>query len=355
MSKPWAGWSIRRWAIFAVVAAVVLALGFLCARHVVTVSRAAMLPTPTATLMPSPVPTETRTPAPTATLTATPTATASPSPTPTETHTPTLTATYTVIPLPSATPVPLPTPDGVTRVLRVPILMYHYISVPPPDADAVRLDLSVPPERFAEHLRYLREAGYVSITLYDLFLALQAGYPLPGKPVIITLDDGHRDTYTAAFPLLKQYGFTATFFVLTGLIDEGRPEYLTWDQVIEMDRAGMDVEAHGHTHVDLSGRDADYLVWQILGSKEAIEARTHKAVRFFCYPSGGYDDLVIQILHSAHYWGAVTANFGSEQRSDRPFELPRVRVRGQYTVQDLARVIELTMKPEEMATCTTTP
>ena len=76
-----------------------------------------------------------------------------------------------------STPWPLPTPDGTSRMLGVPILMYHYISVPPLGADAVRQDLSVSPEHFEEQLRYLREQGYVSITLHDLLLAMVVGAP----------------------------------------------------------------------------------------------------------------------------------------------------------------------------------
>lgn len=233
--------------------------------------------------------------------------------------------------------------------------MYHYISKPPADADAIRLDLSVPPALFEEHLQYLRDTGYTSITLRDLLLALQIGYPLPPKPVIITLDDGYRDAYTEAFPLLRYYGFTATFFLITGLIDEGHPGYLTWEQVTEMSAAGMDMEAHGHTHVDLRGRSVDYLIWQILGAKEAIEARTHKAVRFFCYPSGKYDEQVARVLQSANYWGAVTTEHGALQCSTRPFELRRIRVRGTYHAEDLASVIESAMIAAEERSCTTTP
>ena len=95
--------------------------------------------------------------------------------------------------MPTATPLPLPTPDGVLRTLRVPILMYHYISVSPPGADAVRRDLSVSPEALEAHLRYLQQEGYTAITLRDLSMALQCGYPLPPKPIVLTFDDGYRD------------------------------------------------------------------------------------------------------------------------------------------------------------------
>jgi len=295
--------------------------------------------TPTATITPTQTPTPTATPTPTQTSTpsATPTATA----TPTDTATPTPTAT----PTSTATPVPLPTPDGVLRTLRVPILMYHYISTPPKGADAIRRDLSVPPEMFEEHLRYLRDEGYVTITLHDLCLALQTGYPLPERPLIITIDDGYRDAYTNAFPLLREYGFAATFFVITGFADEERAEHLTWEQIIEMDAAGMEIEAHGHTHPDLRNRTVDYLVWQILGAKQAIEARTHKSVRFFAYPAGKYDEQVIRVLESVQYWGGITLHAGAAHRSDRMFELTRIRVQGQDGAEKLAANIRWFMDP----------
>ncbi len=234
--------------------------------------------------------------------------------------------------------------------------MYHYISVPPDGADAVRLDLSVSPTKFEEQLRALREAGYTSISLYELSLALQTGAPLPPKPIVITLDDGYRDAYTEAFPLLRRYGFKATVFLITGFIDQGNSEYVTWEQVIEMDAGGMEMEAHGYTHPDLYGQSVDYIVWQVLGAKEAIEARTHKPVRFFCYPSGQYDALTIQVLQSAHYWGAASLISGVEQCSNKIFELQRIRVRGFYEVQDLMGKIELTMNaPQEGDPCITTP
>lgn len=218
--------------------------------------------------------------------------------------------------------------------------MYHYISDPPPNADAIRRDLSIRPHVFEEHLRFLKEAGYTSISLADLALALQAGYPLPDKPIILTFDDGYRDNFEIAFPLLQKYGFKATFFLLTAPLDAQDPAYITWDQAIALDAAGMELGAHGYTHVDLRGQTVDYLVWQILGSKEAIEARIHKPVRFFCYPSGQYDELTIRVLQSADFWGAVTTAAGDVHRSGELFTLRRVRVHGRYSAEALAAVLD---------------
>ena len=72
-----------------------------------------------------------------------------------------------------------------------------------------------------------------------------------------------------------------------------------------------------------------------------IESRVGITPRFFSYPSGRYDDQAIAVIHSANFWGGVTTHQGTVQRSDRPFELMRVRVRGSYTVDDLARLLSL--------------
>jgi len=235
---------------------------------------------------------------------------------------------------PTATSVPLPTPDGTTRELIVPVLMYHHIGDPGPDADAIRRDLSVSPSNFESQLRYLVERGYESISLEALVMHLQAGQPLPAKPVILTFDDGFKDQYSNAYPLLQKYGFAGTFFVITFFADQNRPEYLSWSEVELLHAGGMEIGSHSYTHPSLSGQTFDYVVWQALGSKEAIEARTNEPVRFFSYPSGQYDELVMQVLRSAGYWAAVTVEPGSLQSSERTFELRRVRVRGSYDLED---------------------
>ena len=112
--------------------------------------------------------------------------------------------------IPTPTPTPVPLPDQA----QVPVLMYHYVSALPPNPDGIRRDLTVSPENFEAQLQYLAEAGYHAITLTDLALHLTQGYPLPEKPIILTFDDGYSDAYKVVFPLLLDYGFTATFFVL---------------------------------------------------------------------------------------------------------------------------------------------
>lgn len=232
------------------------------------------------------------------------------------------------------TPSPLPTPDGVPRRVVVPVLMYHHVSEPDSTADAIRRDLSVSPEDFEAQLRYLIERGFEPVTLESLVTYLQLGHPLPPKPVILTFDDGFKDQYTNAYPLLRKYGFVSTFFVITRFADEERPEYMSWLEIERLHADGMEIGSHSYTHPSLYGKSFDYVVWQVLGSQEAIEARTQEPVRFFSYPSGQYDQLTIDVLRSAGYWCAVTVESGAMQTAERPFELKRIRVRGSYDLSD---------------------
>ncbi len=278
-------------------------------------------------------------------LTPTPTA---PDPTPSAIP-PTVAATPTPVPLiellptPTATPRPTyaPTPDGVARRLRVPVLMYHYLSTPPDDADIYRRDLSVPPELFAAQLDRLLAEGYTAVTLYQVMDALQRGAPLPEKPVVITFDDGYRDNYENAFPLLRARALPATIFVVTDFIDEQRPEYLTWDMAREMLQNGIAIESHGRNHASLAGQADDYLVWQALGSLETLEFELGVRPRFLSYPAGEYDQRTIDVIHSADFWAAATTEQGLMLDNAQPFELPRIRVRNTTTPDDLIRLLSL--------------
>jgi peptidoglycan/xylan/chitin deacetylase (PgdA/CDA1 family) len=117
-----------------------------------------------------------------------------------------------------------------------------------------------------------------------------------------------------------------------------------------MSTAGMEFEPHTYTHPDLKDQPVDYIVWQVMASKEAIEERTGKTARFFSYPSGRYDQQVVDVLRSAYFWGAVTIHQSDRQSSQNPFELKRIRIRGGDTLDDFVMKLHLdweTLVPEE--------
>lgn len=234
----------------------------------------------------------------------------------------------------------MPTPREVySWTLEVPILMYHYISEPPDAADKYRLDLSTSPQLFREQLLFLADNGYQTVDLYDLTLAIVDKGELPDKPVIITLDDGYRDNYDNAFPILQELGMTATFFVTTEFIDQNNPNYMSWAMIEEMAGAGMRIEPHSKTHPDLTLQDREFIIWEVLGSQETIASHTGQRPRYFAYPSGRYNDEVLGIVSELDFWGAVTTANGNWHGFNDRFEWGRVRMRYTTSVAELSDLI----------------
>jgi len=229
--------------------------------------------------------------------------------------------------------------DGTLRRIAVPVLMYHYISTPPEDADVYRQDLSVAPESFRAQMAYLSAAGYTPISLYDLNMALRWGVPLPPRPVVLTFDDGYRDFYENAFPILQERGFPATVFVITARLDEGHPDYLTWAQARELAAAGIDIESHTKDHLSLVGRDAEFLYYQIKGSLESIEAHLGRPTHLFSFPAGRWDEAALGVLAEYGVWLAVVTEGGIEHTTDGVHLLRRVRVSGDTDLEMFATLL----------------
>ena len=90
------------------------------------------------------------------------------------------------------------------------------------------MSLSVPLADFEQHMKWLKEYGYTSITPEELYEFIVNGSELPEKPVLITFDDGYKDNYTNAYPIMKKYGFKGTIFVVTGFFGV-YDNYMTWE------------------------------------------------------------------------------------------------------------------------------
>lgn len=275
---------------------------------------------------------------PTATMPATAAPTLTPTRTPVATPTPsaTATATQTPTPSPTATPTATPTAAGGVRVAPAPILMYHHITDLPDDASAGQREYAVSPARFEEQLRYLTEHGYESVSLYDVIRYLQGEGTLPAKAVAITFDDGYRDNAGVALPLLQKYGFTATFFINPQPIEDEYPAYMTWAQVEHISRSGMDVESHSYSHPVLTRLSVEELLQEVQKAGDAIERHTGRRPRLFSYPYGRYNRQVIDILRGEGYIGAVTLRSGTVQASPSVFDLARVWVRYDDTLESFA-------------------
>ncbi len=295
---------------------------------------------------PTAIVTATATATDTPTLTPTPTGTPPPTDTPTSTptDTPTETATLTNTPAPTSTPTRAPTipPTAIPgRSARIPILMYHHVGILPPDADALRTDLTVPPDVFSAEMKWLSEQGYHTVHLTDVINNLENHAPLPSKPIVVTFDDGYDDNYLNAYPILKSYNLNGSFFVITARADAANWGYMTWAQIEEMAANGMEIGSHSVDHrYDLGRMPKSIQYAEIFPAHDDLAQHLPNMPLVFAYPSGSYNATTIDLLNQLGYVAAVTTRQGTLQYGGDPLELKRIRIRGPWSVADFAYWID---------------
>ncbi|MDO5584286.1 MAG: polysaccharide deacetylase family protein [Dialister sp.] len=206
-------------------------------------------------------------------------------------------------------------PEGVS------VLMYHMIGDEQGNA-AIMTEANL-----RIQMNYLRDHGYHPITMQELYDYVTKGAPLPEKPVCITFDDGYLDSYTIVYPLMKEYGFPWTLFLITD--DVGKPyNRMTWDQLKEMANShAVTIASHTLSHPKLHN-----LATRAEKEKEIVEA--NKALKYqlgidnvwLAYPYGDYDDEVIDICKKAGIKMAVTTDAGRVHVGSFPYDLKRAYI-----------------------------
>lgn len=183
------------------------------------------------------------------------------------------------------------------------VLMYH--SVSPYDEDPH--EVTVTPQRFQQHMRWLRSRGLRGVAMRELLYARAAGRAR--GLVGLTFDDGYQDFLTYAMPVMQHFGFTATAFVLAdrlgGHNDWDRPgpckALLTADQVRLVADAGMEIGSHGLNHVPLTGTDDALLTAETARSRTTLQEMLGQEIRGFCYPYGYLDARAVNAVQAAGY------------------------------------------------------
>ena len=251
---------------------------------------------------------------------------------------------------------------------RVPILMYHVVAPFPVPSQwnsgyAYRLEygLTVTPAQFAGQMAYLSGVGAHAISLNRLADFLLYGLSLPPKPVVITFDDGRESPYQNAVPVLTRYGYTATFFVPSGMVGKfvtvrgGRnpQHYLSWAQVAGLARSGFWVEDHSlYDNVALWGLSSGE-VTQLAGQTAAVlEQHSGRAVQFIAYsgvwpyPNASQAGPSERILFSelgklGYVGGAIDSRIDSNlQSTTQIWQLPRARMNPNEPASGLAPWIQ---------------
>ena len=213
----------------------------------------------------------------------------------------------------------------------VPILMYHSIGV------SKRNNLLVAPDKFTKQIKHLHKAGYQTICFQTLENHWKSGKHLPAKPILLTFDDGYKDNYTIAYPILKKYKFKATIFVISNYVDDAN--HLSQNQIKEMIKSGLiDIGAHTKTHPDLTTIPSEKMYREIFGSKQILTKYTGKPAIAFAYPIGRHNYEVVKATGAARYKFAVTTKPGYANAKQGWLTLHRVRINGDLSLAAFARM-----------------
>jgi peptidoglycan/xylan/chitin deacetylase (PgdA/CDA1 family) len=208
------------------------------------------------------------------------------------------------------------------------ILAYHSL-------DHSRSVLSTPPTIFTEQMKVLRDTGVRVVSLSELSDNSRR-FSIDENGVVLTFDDGFRNVYEHALPVLQTYGFPATVFLVTDYCGktnswpgqtvtiEGEP-LLGWKEIQEMSRAGISFGSHTRTHPDLRKLPIEQAEEELASSKKAIADATGRPVDTLAYPYGAYD-AAVRSLAKQHFRLACSADLGFFKPDSDPFSLERIEM-----------------------------
>jgi peptidoglycan/xylan/chitin deacetylase (PgdA/CDA1 family) len=194
------------------------------------------------------------------------------------------------------------TPGEVLQRSTVPALCYHQVREHTAADGAGARSLICPPAVLERHLRALAAAGMQPVTSTALVDHLELGAPLPARPVMISFDDASAGHFTQALPILQRLGMTATFFVMTVVLD--KPNWLRREQVRLLDRAGMTIGVHTWDHHRVTTyTDRDWGT-QLERPKAELEDIVEHRLDLFAYPYGAWNPAALPHVEQAGYRAA---------------------------------------------------
>lgn len=217
--------------------------------------------------------------------------------------------------------------------MSIPILTYHQIDKVPTPGTPFR-GLTVSPAQFRRQMAWMRRLGYRGLAMRELMPYIRG--EARGKVFGITFDDGFRNVYRHAAPVLSEFGFTATNYFVSGQVDGGNvwdtadgvapSALMNGEEIRDWARLGNEVGAHTVDHVHLPDLPLSSARIQIEASKAALENIAGLPVTAFCYPYGDMNVDVAQLVREAGYDNATSTQRGLARANDDPFSLPRVTV-----------------------------
>jgi peptidoglycan/xylan/chitin deacetylase (PgdA/CDA1 family) len=238
--------------------------------------------------------------------------------------------------------------ESEVRRSRMPVLAYHRIADSGPEhLTPWRLN----PQQFEEQLIFLRRRGYRGCSPTEMMAGAERRGSLPGRPVMITFDDGYADFYETAWPILQRNGFSAHNFIVTELVGRsaewdarwGAPAPLmTWDQIIRLSAEGATFGSHLATHTAATYMRTEALLREAVSSRMKLEKALGTPIETVATPFGDSNGVVELVLNLAGY----RQHFGNHLDCFAPISsnwmlIPRLFVTSDLNIQDFANLMRL--------------
>ncbi len=206
----------------------------------------------------------------------------------------------------------------------IPIIMYHSIN---PDTQNNSL-LVVTPDNFRRQMRFLKEHHYNVVSLEAAADFIKNKKRPPARAIAITFDDGFKDNYTYVLPILKEYNFPATIFIVVNEVGLPPENRLSWDEIHTMQESGLvTFGSHTVSHPNLKGVTSPEVIKnEIQGSKNILEEKLGRKVETFSYPAGRFTKSARQAVIDAGYKLAVVTSPGKRIPDDDIFLIKRLRI-----------------------------
>jgi peptidoglycan/xylan/chitin deacetylase (PgdA/CDA1 family) len=207
----------------------------------------------------------------------------------------------------------------------LPILTYHSFD----DSGSV---ISTSPATFEMQMKYLAQSGYQSLSLSEATVYIREKKPIPEKAFVMTFDDGYQNNYTQAFPIMQEVGFKGTIFLISAYCEkswsgdesslEARP-MLSWSEVKEVHRYGIEFGAHTSTHPDLTRIPIEQAEGEIRESRMEIQDRLGADGETFAYTYGSFNANVKELV-KREFHAACSTRLGRNEPGDDPYSLKRI-------------------------------
>ncbi|MHA7848372.1 polysaccharide deacetylase family protein [Serratia sp. D1N4] len=243
----------------------------------------------------------------------------------------------------------------------IPVLTYHHMLKNEENKRFRNTSTTTSDVAFSNQMTYLKQAGYDTISLYQLEAYLNNQINLPGKAVVLTFDDGLKSVYRYAYPVLKAYGFRATAFVISSRIkrhpQKWNPDALQFMSISELKEIQdvFDIQTHTHFLHRLDNKRRPILLSRSLHNIEFDLERSRRAlsqfnphVLYLAYPFGGYNQNGIQASKDAGLHMALTTVQGKVKLGDNRYTLKRLYILRTDSIPTMAE--RIANKPGKLVT-----